>query len=78
MPIYEYNCEKCEHTTEALRPMSQADTPLACEACGSGKTTRRQSEFAAGASKSGTGSMPSPPGGGGCGHCGDPNGPCGM
>ena len=78
MPIYEYTCEKCEHITEALRPMSRADNPLACEACGSSKTKRRQSEFAAGGSKSGAGSMSPPPGGGGCGHCGDPNGPCGM
>ena len=75
MPIYEYTCDKCDHITEALRPMSRADGALACESCNSGKTHRRQSEFAAGGSKNTTGPMPPS---GGCGHCGDPNGPCGM
>ena len=74
MPIYEYQCGKCGHVTEALRPMAEADGPMACEKCGSAKTKRRQSEFAAGASKSGAPSIPM----GGCGRCGDPNGPCGM
>ncbi len=76
MPIYEYECEKCNHITEALRPMAQADEPLICESCGNSKTQRRHSEFAAGASKGAArGEMPPM---GGCGRCGDPNGPCGM
>lgn len=33
MPIYEYQCEACAHTLEALQKMS--DTPLVdCPACG--------------------------------------------
>jgi putative FmdB family regulatory protein len=75
MPIYEYQCKSCEHITEVLRPMGRADESLVCESCGSGKTHRRNSEFAAGASKGGRGDMPQA---GGCGRCGDPNGPCGM
>ncbi len=78
MPIYEYECEKCDHITEDLRQMAQADEPLACEACGSKQTHRRQSEFAAGASRDGGGGLPPMPPAGGCGRCGDPNGPCGM
>jgi putative FmdB family regulatory protein len=74
MPIYEYECEKCKHVTEALRPMAQADESLTCESCGSEKTERRHSEFAAGASRGNSGGPPM----GGCGRCGDPNGPCGM
>jgi putative FmdB family regulatory protein len=75
MPIYEYECEKCGHVTETLRTMSQADEPLACEDCGSGKTHRLQSEFAAGGSKQAGAAMPPM---GGCGRCGNPNGMCGM
>ena len=74
MPIYEYECDKCGHVTEALRPMSQADNPLVCEGCGHSKTVRKQSEFAAGSTQNGA---PVPPMGG-CGRCGDPGGPCGM
>ena len=77
MPIYEYECEKCNHITEALRTMAQADESLPCESCGSDKTRRRHSEFAAGASKGKRSNMPPMPPGG-CGRCGDPNGPCGM
>ncbi len=75
MPIYEYECDKCDHVTEDLRQVAQADEPLACEACGNKKTQRRQSEFAAGTSQESGGGLPPM---GGCGRCGDPNGPCGM
>jgi putative FmdB family regulatory protein len=75
MPIYEYQCESCNHVTEALRRMQEADQPIACEACGSEKTARAQSVFAAGGSSEG--GMPDLPTGGGC-ACGDPNGPCAM
>lgn len=73
MPIYEYACEACGHITEALRRMADADAPQPCEACGSGKTRREHSVFAAGGAKSDT-ALPM----GGCGRCGDPNGPCAM
>ncbi len=71
MPVYEYQCSKCSHVTEAIRPMSKADDALACEKCGS-KTVRQQSVFQAAAGKSSGSSMPSGGGGGGCcgGGCG--------
>ncbi len=75
MPIYEYECDACGNISEVLRQMSEADKALACESCGSKQTHRRQSEFAAGASKGSDCSLPPM---GGCGRCGDPNGPCGM
>ena len=28
MPVYEYECQACEHKTEALRPMASADEPI--------------------------------------------------
>ncbi len=41
MPIYEYVCQDCENEFEVIRPMSQADVPMACASCG-GKHTKRQ------------------------------------
>lgn len=77
MPVYEYTCDNCGTTTEALRKMADADTPQPCDACGSTKTHRKHSVFTTG------GGVPLPVGGagggsgGGCG-CGNPHGPCNM
>ena len=48
MPVYEYTCAACGHVTEALRKMSEADAPIACESCGKPETRRSHSVFAAG------------------------------
>lgn len=77
MPMYEYFCEKCEKTTEALRPMAQADEPIACEHCNSSKTKRAHSVFSAGASST-SGPADFCPPMGSCGACGDPRGSCSM
>lgn len=77
MPIYEYTCEKCGATTEALRKMNEADAPIVCEKCGSENMHRAHSVFAAGGGRDAGGDMPLPMGGGGC-ACGDPNGPCNL
>jgi len=71
MPVYEYRCEKCEHLTEALRRMSDADGEQACEKCGSTKTRRVQSVFAStsGGGDTGPGACGMGMGGGG-GCCG--------
>jgi len=74
MPIYEYACDDCHEVTEALRPMADADAPIVCEACGSRKTRRAHSVFAAGRAEAAT----PPMGQGGCGRCGDARGACGM
>lgn len=47
MPVYEYVCSDCHNKFDALRPMSQADEPIACERCASGRTARVLSVFAA-------------------------------
>ncbi len=69
MPVYEYVCEKCGKTSEALRKMSEADEPFACTHCGSRKTRRAASVFA-GVAKEGSGAggdlPPSP-----CASCGE-------
>ena len=40
MPVYEYLCADCHTKFDALRPMSQADAPIACEHCESKHTAR--------------------------------------
>jgi putative FmdB family regulatory protein len=45
MPIYEYICQSCKHEFEVIRPMSQADTPVPCAACGGKHTKRKLSVF---------------------------------
>ncbi len=71
MPIYEYTCEECKHTTEAMRRMAEADEPLACEACGSERTRRDQSVFAASSGGGEEDAVPASP------PCG-PGGACGL
>ena len=79
MPVYEYTCEKCHKTTEALRKMADSDAPQVCEHCGSDKTRRAHSLVAL--TTSGGAKGQSQPGGhvhsGSCG-CGKPRGGCGM
>ena len=68
MPIYEYTCQKCHKTTEALRKIADADEGVACEHCGSAKTQRAHSVFAA-VGDSGSAQIdacPMNPGRGGC------------
>ena len=36
MPIYEYQCESCEHQFQKMRPISQCSAPQNCEECGEG------------------------------------------
>lgn len=47
MPLYEYKCSDCAIKFDALRAMSDADTPIACPKCGSEKTGRMISLFSA-------------------------------
>ena len=39
MPIYEYRCRACGHTTEELRSLGRADEPVTC-VCGAQDTVR--------------------------------------
>jgi len=45
MPIYEYDCQDCEKRFDAMRSMSEADTTIACDSCGSDRTSRALSVF---------------------------------
>jgi putative FmdB family regulatory protein len=70
MPLYEYFCSSCHTKFDALRPMSEADTPIKCEQCESPRTARVLSMFFASSNGKPIEGMSS---GGGCacgGHCG--------
>jgi len=74
MPIYEYICQDCKNEFEVIRPMSQADVPMACDQCGGENIKRKLSLFfaesggkaVAGASVPACGSCA----GGNCASCG--------
>ena len=68
MPLYEYHCADCEIKFEALRRMSQADSPIACVRCEGGSTSRAISLFAA-ISKGNGGVSRSLGGKSGCASC---------
>jgi putative FmdB family regulatory protein len=72
MPIYEYICKDCKNEFEVIRPMSQADAPMACAKCGGEDIKRKLSRFYAesgGSAVAGT-SAPS------CGSCAGGNCSC--
>jgi putative FmdB family regulatory protein len=73
MPIYEYECDKCEARFEGLVPYAHRDE-VACEACGEAKAQRLASVFAS-SSVDGMSSAPAMPTGmccmGSCSCCGD-------
>ena len=71
MPIYEYCCCQCEHRFEALLRSAADARVLVCPECGGTDHERLLSVFAAPHS----GNVPLADAGG-CGRCGDPNGPC--
>ena len=45
MPIYEYVCLDCRERFELMRPMKDADAPIACRNCESQNTSRMLSVF---------------------------------
>lgn len=53
MPIFEYKCKKCGHTTEILEKSDRSGSHT-CEQCGSKALQRLFSSFSAGRSESGT------------------------
>jgi putative FmdB family regulatory protein len=71
MPIYEYFCTHCESPFEVLRPMSEADRPIACPRCTGADTRRKISLFAAVSREGGSSRLiASSQGGSGCASCG--------
>jgi len=73
MPIYEYVCQACGHGFEELVRTMRAPVEMTCPKCGHCKARRQLSTFAA---RQRTATSSSPPTGGECGCCCDPNGSC--
>jgi len=73
MPVYEYSCDACGLEIEHFaKSMSDAD-PAKCPKCGKESLRKKLSLFApasGGSARSSTSEL------GGCGRCGDINGPC--
>ena len=64
MPLFEYNCAKCDHQFTELRKSSDRDEPLACPSCKASDSKRVVSGFAVsggGTSSGGGGYSPPPP-----------------
>ncbi|MDO8630744.1 MAG: zinc ribbon domain-containing protein [Phycisphaerales bacterium] len=75
MPVYEYVCTSCEYEFEMfVRSMADRDEAR-CPKCHGVKVQRKLSVFAA---RSGAAKSSEFSGGGACGRCGDPNGPCSI
>lgn len=76
MPIYEYRCPSCHHLFEELVRSASGGDSVKCPKCGKSRVERRLSVFSA------REASPRPsshaPMGGGCGHCCDPHGSCGL
>ena len=73
MPIYEYECPKCEFKFELLRPLSKSTEDAACPHCHE-CSPRAISRFASFSMSDG--GVASPVGGGGCAGCSSTN--CGT
>jgi putative FmdB family regulatory protein len=75
MPLYEYQCQSCQHQFELL---VREQTVLACPSCKSDDLVKQLSVFAVGAATTRS-SLPMASAGP-CGTCGDPRGPgaCSM
>ncbi len=65
MPLYEYECKQCGANFDVIRPISQADQPVACVKCSSTQSSRKISTCFAHTGSSGSKSSASS----GCGSC---------
>ena len=72
MPIYEYLCEACGHEYEHFVRSMNEHGPTQCPKCKAKKVHKKLSLFASAPG----GSQFMDRGPGGCGRCGDLNGPC--
>lgn len=80
MPVYEYFCRTCNTKHEKMRPMRDADAPLACPNCRTENSVRTLSMFvtvSAGGSvtRDASAALSAPKAGHGGGCCG---GACGC
>lgn len=69
MPVYEYYCAECDRRFEALRAMSQANTPIACPRCAAPNARKVISTFAAISRDGGDSRLVASSGPSGCASC---------
>ncbi len=69
MPLYEYVCTSCQTRFEALRPMSQSDSPIACPSCAGLGVQRVMSAVAAISKGNGGSRLVASSQGSACGSC---------
>ena len=75
MPLFEFNCPKCEKDFELLVRSAKWEGTAACPQCGSKKLRKKLSVFASAGAPASTPAMPAACGmkrgghGGGCGCC---------
>jgi len=69
MPIYEYQCQKCEQLFEEMVPHADAADDVRCPHCGAEKVSRLFSLFGVGQAGAGDRAAPGKANGHGCG-CG--------
>jgi len=62
MPIYEYQCQSCQHEFEPLQAMGADAAELDCPGCGERRLARQHSTFAAAASNSAVSTAGAQPG----------------
>ena len=62
MPLYEYQCKKCEKRFETLLSLRELDDPVKCPDCGSEETDKLLSTFSASVGGSRTGNSSCRPG----------------
>lgn len=72
MPLYEYYCSGCTLTFEKLRPVTEADSVVACPSCEQLSSQRILSLFATSVKTNGAAMVADRPTAGGCcgGACG--------
>ena len=67
MPLYEYNCTKCQKNFELIRSLSERDDECECPHCGAKRKMDRQSSLVSSAGRSSGDSLASS-----CGSAGSP------
>ena len=74
VPIFEFACDACGKSFEQLLRTAADRGKIVCPLCGANRVSKQPSVFAAHDAPVPTRGLPT----GGCGRCGDPNGPCSI
>lgn len=73
MPIFEYACSSCQKQFDCLMRNAADEKDVTCPDCGGNKLEKL---FSVPAAPRAAAALQPVSRAGGCGRCGDPNGPC--